>query len=33
MDKLENFSNKNMIKYNPSKSMAANLYYHARALE
>lgn len=33
LDKLENFNNKISIKYNPSKSMAANIYCHARAMD
>lgn len=33
LDKIDNFSNKNMVKFNPSKSVAANIFYHARALE
>lgn len=33
LDKLDNFNNKASIKVSQGKSVAANMYYHARAME
>lgn len=33
LEKIESFSNKNNIRYNPAKSAAANIYCHAKAMD